>query len=141
MAKNKTYELFEHTADIGLRVKARTLKALFINSALAAFDIIAEKKPSKSNPKKTLSIRLKADNPEELFVNWLNELFSLSAVKELIFTGFDIKKITGNSLEAEGLGMDIKYFKVNTEIKAATYHKLKLKKGKSGWSAEVIFDV
>ncbi len=44
-------------------------------------------------------------------------------------------------IEAEAIGSDIKNYKVNTEIKAATYHELKLKKNIFGWQAEVVFDV
>ncbi|MCX5714299.1 MAG: archease, partial [Candidatus Omnitrophica bacterium] len=123
--EKKKYALFEHTADIGLRVRAKTLKILFQNTALAAFDIIAEKGPSKVIPEKTITIKLKAGTQEELFINWLNELISLSATKEMIFTGFNIRKITLNSIEAQATGKDIAYFRVNTEIKAATYHELK----------------
>jgi SHS2 domain-containing protein len=71
----------------------------------------------------------------------LNELLSLSATKSLIFSDFAIKKIDSNNLKAVVSGGDIKNYKVNTEIKAATYHELKLEQSNSGWKAEVIFDV
>jgi SHS2 domain-containing protein len=32
-------------------------------------------------------------------------------------------------------------YKINTEIKAATYHELKIEETKAGWLAEIIFDV
>lgn len=140
----KKYTLIEHTADIGIRVKAKNLKELFKNTALAMFEIMAEKKPNTENrtPRtENVIIKQKADNLEELLVNWLNELLSLSATKELIFFKFKINKLDKNNLEAEVSGYEIKNYKVNTEIKAATYHQLKLEKNPSGWSAEVIFDV
>ena len=108
------------------------------------FEIMAEKKPNTENrtPRtENVIIKQKADNLEELLVNWLNELLSLSATKELIFFKFKINKLDKNNLEAEVSGYEIKNYKVNTEIKAATYHQLKLEKNPSGWSAEVIFDV
>jgi SHS2 domain-containing protein len=140
----KNYELIEHTADIGIRVIGENLEELFSNTALAMFDIIAEEKspgyPVTKSPVKN-SIKLKADSPDELFINWLNELLSLSAIKELIFSEFKIKKIQGNSLEAEAFGRNIKEYQVNSEIKAATYHELKIAETADGWQAEVIFDV
>ena len=138
------YELIEHTADVGIRVKAGDLKELFKNSALAMFDIIADQKPKAKNqrPKtQTFTVRQKADNLEELFINWLNELLSLSATKEKIFCAFNFKKLGKYNLEAQLGGCDIKDYKVNTEIKAATYHSLKLQKTESGYEVEVIFDV
>lgn len=138
------YELIEHTADIGIRLKAKDLKGLFKNSALAMFDIIAEKKSpvtAHRSPVKKIIVKQKSNNLEELFVNWLNELLSLSATKELIFSDFTINKLNENVLKAVVIGNDMKNYKVNTEIKAATYHELKLEQTSSGWQAEVIFDV
>ena len=138
---DKNYELIEHTADIGIRVKAKDLKELFRQAGLAMFDIIAEVKNPESRPQQKIKIVQKADNLEELFVNWLNELLSLSATKELIFSDFKITKLDKNLLEALALGKSSKDYKVNVEIKAATYHQLKIEKKQSGWQAEVIFDV
>jgi len=137
----KNYELIEHTADIGIRVKGNTLKELFINAALSMFDIIAETKNEPKARPKRINIQQKADNLEELFINWLNELLSLSSAKELIFDDFKIEKLDENNLEAQVFGYDVKDYKVNVEIKAATYHALKLVHVASGWTAEVIFDV
>jgi SHS2 domain-containing protein len=139
--KEKFYELLEHTADIGIRVKGKDLKVVFKNAALAMFDIIAEKKkPDTSNIKK-ITLNQQADSPDELFINWLNELLSLSSAKELIFSDFKINKLEKNNLEATLVGNSVENYKINTEIKAATYHQLKLEQTRSGWQAEVIFDV
>jgi len=138
----ENYEFIEHTADIGIRVKGNDLKDLFKNAASAMFDIIAEKKSKEQRAKsKEILVKQKADNLDELFINWLNELLSLSATEELIFSDFKIDKIDKNSLQAVAIGEDIKDYKVNTEIKAATYHQLKIEETKPGWQAEVIFDV
>ncbi len=138
---NKSYQLIEHTADIGIRVEGDNLKKLFINAALAMFDIIAERQNTKKDKSQKIKIEQKADDLEELFINWLNELLSLSAAKELIFNDFKIDKLDRNNLKAIAMGEDIKNYKVNTEIKAATYHALKLEHAEDKWSAEVIFDV
>lgn len=142
---DKAYELIEHTADLGIRVKAGDLKELFKKTALAMFDIMAEERSPvasyQASVKKT-SVKQKADNLKELFINWLNELLSLSATNGLIFKGFKINKFADNKLEAIAYGEEMKNYLVNTEIKAATYHELQIKKTDSGaWEAEVIFDV
>jgi len=137
----KNYELIEHTADVGIRVRGADLKELFKNSASAMFDIMAETRKPEVRKLKKIKIEQRADNLEELFVNWLNELLSLSATKEKIFSDFTFKKLDEHNLEAMAIGEDIKNYKVNTEIKAATYHELKLEQAKTGWQAQVIFDV
>jgi len=137
----KTYELIEHTADIGIKVQGNNLDELFRNAALAMFDIMVETKEPAVKKQTKLKIEQKADDLEELFVNWLNELLSLSATKELIFLEFQINKLDKNTLQAIAIGEAAANYKMNTEIKAATYHQLKLEKVNTGWQAEVIFDV
>ena len=137
----KFYEILEHTADIGVRVKAKDLKALFCNCARAMFDIIAEKKESSRAVKHKLKIAGKAQDTEELFINWLNELLSLSSARGLIFSDFEIKSLSENSFEAIVSGEISQSYKVNKEIKAATYHELQITRIGNIWKAEVIFDV
>jgi SHS2 domain-containing protein len=138
---NKPYQLIEHTADVGIKVKGKTINELFKNAALAMFDIIAEESAPKVEETKKIILKLKAEQLDELLVSWLNELLSLSAVKELIFFGFKINSLEENSLDAELMGKSSLNYRINTEIKAATYHELEVKKISSGWQAKVIFDV
>jgi SHS2 domain-containing protein len=138
----KNYELLEHTADIGIRVAAQDLPGLFRAAALAMFDITAERKTQiEESAKKEITIRLKTEDLEELLISWLNELLSLSSVKGLIFSEFRFAKLEKCSLEAVAAGEDISNYQVNAEIKAATYHQLRIEETKSGWQAEIIFDV
>ena len=135
------YEIIEHTADIGIKVEAADLKSLFKNVALAMFDIIAEESNPADFPLQVIPIKQEADSLDELLMNWLNELLSLSAIKELVFSDFKIKELKENSLQADAIGKDASCYKFNAEIKAATYHHLKVEQTKKGWQAEVIFDV
>jgi len=138
---SKNYEIFEHTADIGVRIKGKDLKDLFKNAGLAVFLISTRKQYTKNKEHKILKISLKAGDLEELFINWLNELISLSATEGLIFHNININTLRDNSLEAFVTGGDINNYRVNIEIKAATYHQLKIEEAGSGWQAEVILDV
>lgn len=135
------YELIEHTADICVRVKGKDLRDLFKNAGLALFQISTEKISARYRKQYKLSIASRADNLDELFINWLNELLSLSSAKGLIFDDFKIDKISRNDIKAVALGGDIRNYKVNTEVKAATYHDLRIEESRDGWQAEVIFDV
>lgn len=137
----KNYSLIEHTADIGIKVRGRTKNELFKNSALAVFDIIAEKKPAKNKIRRNITVKLKADSLGSLLIEWLNELISLSGARRLIFEHFKILSLEDNQLKAIISGVPDKDYRVNVEIKAATYHQLKIKKTVGGWLAEVIFDV
>lgn len=134
------YDLIEHTADVGVRIKGKTTKELFKNAALAIFDIIAEK-TAETKLQKKIKVNEKAESIEELLVNWLNELLYFSATKNLIFSSFSITKLNDKCIESYALGHPTKNYRINTEIKAATYHQLKIKRNSSGWQGQVIFDV
>jgi SHS2 domain-containing protein len=67
--------------------------------------------------------------------------YYFSSAKGLIFDDFQIQELDKNNLKATIMGRDINDYKVDTEIKAATYHQLNIEKTSSGWQAEVIFDV
>ena len=137
---NKNYEILDHTADIRIRVSGISLSHLFVNAAAAMFDIIAENIACNKQETKALIIQ-EAEDKDELFINWLNELHSLSAAKNIIFKEFKVNKLTETSLEISCTGYPATAFKISTEIKAATYHELKIQEKDKGWEAEVIFDV
>ena len=136
------YKLIDHTADIGIIVSAKDLKSLFVKSAEAMFDVIAlKKRTSRRLRKKEIKITLKAKNTEELLVYWLSELLSLSDCEDVFFTEFDMAKLKDTALEAKASGLSRSHFIGKREVKAVTYHELKIKKKGSRYQAEVIFDV
>ncbi len=137
----KNYEVLEHTADIGIRVKSSSLEGLFKSAGLAITELSAKKQKNQFPEKHKFVITQKANNVEELFVNWLNELLSLSSAEALIFEDIKINQINEQFVDAIAIGHDSRNYKTNVEIKAATYHQLKVQKTGSRWQAEVIFDV
>jgi SHS2 domain-containing protein len=137
----KRYQFLEHTADVCVKVYGKDLKTLFKNSAIALFEIIAEKKHQKLSQAKQVIIKKSSGNIEELLINWLGELISLSETKDLIFNKFKIAKLTDKRIEAIVSGAKREDYRIKTEVKAATYHELSIEKTKTGWQAQVIFDV
>ncbi|MFA5177870.1 MAG: archease [Candidatus Omnitrophota bacterium] len=135
------YEVFEHTADIGVRIKGKDLESLFKNAGLALFQISSRKQFTKDKTHTSIKVKLGSDNLESLFIDWLNELLSLSAAKGLIFHNIKVNRLEDNFIEAIAVGSNINNYKINTEIKAATYHQLRVVQKTAGWEAEVILDV
>lgn len=136
----KRYEIIEHTADIGLRIFGHSQKDLFQNAALALFEQIADL--SKVDKKKTISIELEAPDKSELFVSWLRELLYQADVRKMVFSYFDIMQIDEFHLRgvASGEEIDLNKHIMKAEVKAVTYHQLKLENKNNFWTAEVIFD-
>ncbi|MCD5390338.1 archease [candidate division NPL-UPA2 bacterium] len=127
LAKGR-YETFNHTADLGLRVFGRTREELFANAGYAMFDILTDLKNVQA--KETLKIKQEAPNLEELFLSWLSELLYQYNGKEMIFKKFAIDKLTDQAISARAQGekVDLERHRLKTEIKAVTYHELKVQK-------------
>ncbi len=144
--REASYEFFEHTADIGLRGHGKDLGELFLHMAEGMFDLIAVKKPRQAETKpqkKEHTLLVKAGNREELLVSWLSELLSLADIHKVIFTTFIIDKINDTEIKARAGGVPLHSgnFIRQTEIKAVTYHQLKIEGKAEFLTAEVIFDV
>jgi len=67
------YEHLDHTADIGVRVWGRTIRELFANGGLAFIDQIVD--VESVEPRERHIITIRGENREDLFLNWLRELF------------------------------------------------------------------
>ena len=66
------YELFDHTADIGLRVVASDLDELFHDAARGFFSLVAEEIPDRQ-PVQSLQFDLAAPRLDHLLVDWLSD--------------------------------------------------------------------
>ena len=136
------YELVDHTADIGIIVRAKDLKNIFLDSALAMFDVIAEAPANFHGLKeKKYPICINAKDEKELLVFWLSELLSLSDCEDVYFADFDIQRLSPTEIAAQASGFPRRYFTGKREVKAVTYHDLKIQKREDGLEAQVIFDV
>ncbi len=136
----KPYTFISHTADIGIKVKGRTIKELFKNSAFALFDIIADLNHIKAE--EDFKLNLASENPEELLHDWLKELLFQCNVNLFVFKRFNISKLSDTAIESIATGEHITSKDIlKTEIKAVTYHNLAIKKEKGIWKTAIIFDV
>jgi SHS2 domain-containing protein len=137
----KRYEQFPHTADIGVRAYGKNFKELFENAAFAMFDILADLEGITNDLIEKFD--LKAANPEELLIAWLDELLYRFYTKQIILSEFDIEEMTDTTLKGTAYGRSVRANRnrLKTEIKAATYADLAIKKMDDGYSVEIIFDV
>jgi SHS2 domain-containing protein len=137
------FEFIEHTADLGLRIYGKNIKSLFQNAAQSLFEIIID---SRSQAESLEEISLEAENLEELFVAWLNELISLFFAYKFLPSEYFIEIEERDNLKIlksriKGANFNPSENKIKMEIKAATYHNLKVVKTDDGYMAEVIFDI
>lgn len=135
------FETFEHTADIGLRMRADNLDSLFEEAARALFALIVAN-PETIRPVQQVAIELRGTRRDDLLFDWLAELLYLLDTRHMLFSQFEVH-ITDNHLTAtvHGEPIDPKRHTLAQEVKAITYHALKVERTAGGWLAEVIVDL
>ena len=137
----KPFEIIDHTADIGIVAYGADIKQVFANAALGLFSLMADLDECKGDIQREL--QLSAEDMEVLLVAWLNELIYIFDVEHIIFKRFEVDELTSTHIKARCFGEKIKLsqHKLKREIKAATYHMLKINKEDGGYKAQVIFDI
>lgn len=135
------YRLFDHTADLGVEIYGKTVNELFANAAFSVFDIITDLKHVTSTVERKIIVEGKGW--EDLLVNYLREILYMFNGEGLLLKEYPILKIDPRHLEGNVSGERFNPLKhrVNTEIKAVTYHQVTVKETSDGWVGRVIFDV
>ncbi len=138
---NKTFRLFDHTADLGVEVFGETETDLFANAALALVALTTDLEKIASVTERHFSIQ--GADRIDLFINFLREVLYLMngegfLPREVHFDefqpGFLRVKIRGEPFDA---GKHI----IFKEIKAVTYHQAAIEETRKGWKGRVICDV
>lgn len=136
-------EVFDHTADLGLRIEGGDLSDLFRTAAEGLFDVVTADR-STIRTREVEAVELSADSPEQLLVDWLNELIFRLETRHSLYARFDVEVAAdGRSLRGSIAGepMDLDRHVLDHEVKAATHHALVLERAGDGWRAEVIVDI
>ncbi len=135
------YEVFEHTADVGIRVRAGDLKGLFEEAARGLFAVLVAN-PEAVRLVKEMPFRLEGERQDDLLFDWLAELLFVFETRRVVFSAFEVElHPRGLAAVARGEPIDLARHELNAEVKAITYHGLKLEREGEGWMAEVIVDL
>ena len=137
----KTYETFDHTADIGIRVFGVTVEEVFVHAAEALFDVLTDLDSIRKDL--TREVEVNGSDREDLLVRWLGELLYLCEGEGYLFREFSIFHLTPTSLKAAARGerFDSARHEFKTEIKAITYHQVEVVQKNGIWIGKVIFDI
>jgi SHS2 domain-containing protein len=136
-----SYQIIDHTADLGIIVRGPDVKGLFINAALAMTDLMVK---GHFGGKRTLKeISVTAEDLSDLIVRWLGEILYLFAAEKLAVDTVAINALSPTQLEATIAMASFApgRHRVLREIKAVTYHQISVGRANDEWEARVIFDV
>jgi SHS2 domain-containing protein len=135
------YELLDHTADTGFRVRAASLEELFARAAEALVSIAVD--ASRSRPEERRLLECPAPSLEDGLVNWLNEVLWLLDGERFVPARFGQIVLEGGSVTGEvwGEARDDARHPPRIVVKAATFHQLAIREQNGVWEAEVFLDI
>jgi SHS2 domain-containing protein len=135
------YEVFDHTADIGLRIRAPDRASLYVEAARALFSLVVLNLDAVCAVEQR-SFVLAGQQEDYLLFDWLSELLYTFETEHLLLSEFQIE-LDGEGLRATARGerLDRARHELDHEVKAITYHGLKIESAPTGWLAEVIVDI
>ncbi|HLE25164.1 MAG TPA: archease [Thermodesulfobacteriota bacterium] len=135
------YEILDHTADACIRVYGKSFDELFENAARAMMELITDRE--RINPSQEIEIEVRGETKEELLVHWLQEILFLHEVKKMVFKDFRLNLISETHAKGKAIGekINIDKHELSFDIKAVTYHNLKIEPINDKLKVDIVFDV
>jgi len=133
------FRILPHTSEMGLEVTAWDW-ASFYRSAAEGLLALYELRPSPHGTAK-VDRSFAAETPEDIVVSWLTELIFLIGTEKLVPANIEVLKAGPRELRVVITGNRCNDISLAREIKAVTYHGLKVEKSQSGLKARIILDV
>ena len=139
-----SYSLIDHTADIGVELRAENRAGLFYESIRALFFILTGKDVNEIHlERKSLAKRkakIKYDNLDDALIDFLNHLvFVVDTEHILPCDGFI--KIKRHSIRSRVAFLKDNRHLIQREVKAATFHNFKIEKYRNGLKTRITFDI
>ena len=136
----KSWEHFEHRADIGIRGCGESPAEAFEQCALAMMAIVTD--ISLIGARDEVEIACVESDPELLLVDWLNAIIYEMATRKMLFSRFEVT-IKEGSLKGRVWGepIDVTRHHPAVEVKGATYTELALYERDHHWIAQCVVDV
>jgi SHS2 domain-containing protein len=141
MENQKHYRLNKRQSEIAVRVVGNSQADLFANSAFALFDVMVEMESVES--KERLPLEVEGTDRDDLMVNWVRELLYLYQSGGYLLKEFHIREVKGTVVRAEVAGekIDPDRHEIKQEIASVAFHKSRMEKTGSQWTAHLIFEL
>jgi SHS2 domain-containing protein len=135
------YRFLDHTADLRIEVEADTLSGLFVEAAVALFDVIAG--VDSIRVEEFREVGASGEDLRELLVDWLRELLYCFAGEGMVFSRFEIMTFSETEIRARCGGELFVQgrHQVKHDIKAVTYHGLEIEDHDGKLCVSVVFDI
>lgn len=135
------YRILEHPADVGIEAHGKSLREAFEYAALGLMSIIVD--PTGIDPVEQRLLAITGTDPENLLVKWLSEILYLYDGQEFVLSDVTVERISPTHIEAFVTGdiIDSGRHQFRTDVKAVTYHQLKVEERDDGFMVRVFLDI
>jgi SHS2 domain-containing protein len=135
------FELFEHTADLGVRVWAPSRAALVAPAVAGLYACVGEL--TAGGGAAPVEYRFTADEPALLVHDLLGELLHALMTRRALLTDVAVAQFDDTALVVRGAlrPVDERVSALHHEVKAVTYHELELGPHAGGWQLVFIVDL
>jgi SHS2 domain-containing protein len=139
------FKFLEHTADAFVEAYGSNLEEAFESAGMAFTDVMTTLETVEA--KTQASFVVEGQDEEALLYSWLEELLLEFELKQLLFSRFEVSKITktneGFNLTAKAWGetYDPARHVSKVGVKAATYHQMQIIKEKDGVVLRFLLDI
>lgn len=126
---------------MGLEVWGPDLPEVFRQAALGLTSIIVDPASVGDRERRTLSIT--GSDIDNLLVRWLSEILYVYDGDGFLVSDVEIRSLHDSALEAtlKGERVDAGNHQFRMDVKAVTYHQLKIAIEKNVWTARVFLDI
>jgi SHS2 domain-containing protein len=137
----RSFEILEHTADVGLRAYGATEREVCENAARGLMSLLC--RPERIRAEEEYEVRVEGTDAVDLLVRWLHEILFQFDAEKRVFSEVRVVDYSAQSLRAilKGERFDPARHEPGEEIKAVTYHGARFERSEDGWVAEVLFDI
>ena len=136
-----SYELFDHTADIGIRVFAATPAELLQPATEGLYAAVGELVPT--GKAETVSVDLTGDDDAVLLRDYLTEVLMWMECDGRMVVALNVEEFSKKRLavSSETRAIDEERSSLDREVKAITYHGLAIERVANGCRATIIVDI
>ncbi len=135
---DKGYKILEHPSDVRVQASGDSKEELFLNAMKGMVAVLRPKIKDKKEKIKN-KIKVKSVDINALLVDFLSEVLYLSHVNKEIYTDVKFSRFSDKELAGELFGNKVESF--GEDIKAVTYHDLKIEKKDGLYEATILFDI
>jgi SHS2 domain-containing protein len=131
------FELLEHTADVGVRARGPSLEAAFEQATIGLAEVLGAWRPGPGEP---VAVTVGPADPAGVLVDWLGEVLWLHESRGAAIAGVRVDR-AGEAGASGQVTLGGQGPFDGTQVKAVTYHQLRVVPEGGGWLAEVYLDV